>query len=255
MKKTLTLLSLGIIILSSSALSATTNFEYTSSRDTYNYNSNMHGFTFNFGSSAIKKVSSTAPEKITDDFVLNSFTYKCRDSSTTTTPLQLFVFDGSNNSIIGTGYTTNTPSNGGFMNFNFSDISGGNLILNSTSNYRFLTVSTDAYNLLMDAVSDETIRYTDFTFSSSVSAASGSSTDSIYNISGGLVVSSIRGNYDTNISNTNSAIIGGANGINTVNHLAPVLTNISISPIPEPSTATLGLLGLGILMMRRRRGA
>ena len=45
----------------------------------------------------------------------------------------------------------------------------------------------------------------------------------------------------------------GANGTNTFAQLSPIFTEIRGEVVPEPATATLSLLGLAALMMRRRR--
>ena len=221
MKKTLTLLlSLGLFAITSLANAATT-FTTTNSSTSTVANAYYTGFRLNLdpslANSRLTTASTPASTSIPQYVQLDSISTNIRRitaGTNTNTELFLALADSSGNVI------------------SMSD--GVSQIGEVTWNFTNTTISTTE-NLYFYFVKDSNIS----TVTSDSLIAAGSST---------LI------NYGDKSGTDSLTLIGGDNtsmSINNQNYATKLV--IKTSPIPEPSTATLGLLGLGALMMRRRR--
>lgn len=104
----------------------------------------------------------------------------------------------------------------------------------------------------MDMINGDTSKT--YLYAAGGTGAPTSSTDGdTVTISNGLTAPGIRGHHDSAGAPDDSIVITGANGTNTFAQLSPIFTEIRGEVVPEPATATLSLLGLAALMMRRRR--
>lgn len=220
-----------------SAEAATVFNYYTPGAD--NYNSAIHGFYLGLDSSALA-----------GDIRLDSFTLRGPSSNNIgiNVTYGFLVLNASDNSVIGLSTNMGTSGNGVNLTFNFSAVDGSSLILDASTTYRYLTVS----QAVMDMIQGDTSKT--YLYTAGGTGAPTSSTDGdTVTISGGLTAPGIRGHYDSAGAPSDSVVISGANGTNTFVQLSPIFTEIRGEVVPEPATATLGLLGLAALMMRRRR--
>lgn len=247
MKKTLTILAaLGTFAVSSEA--ATVFNYYTPGAD--NYNSAIHGFYLGLDSSALAPVSgSGSPASLSGDIRLDSFTLRGPSGNTGANVTYGFlVLNASDNSVIGLSTNMGTSGNGVNLTFNFSAVDGSSLILDAGTTYRYLTVG----QAVMDMINGDTSKT--YLYAAGGTGAPTSSTDGdTVTISNGLTAPGIRGHHDSAGAPDDSVVITGANGTNTFSQLSPIFTEIRGEVVPEPATATLSLLGLAALMMRRRR--
>lgn len=158
------------------------------------------------------------------------------------------MLNASDNSVIGLSTNMGTSGNGVNLTFNFSAVDGSSLILDAGTTYRYLTVS----QAVMDMINGDTSKT--YLYAAGGTGAPTSSTDGdTVTISNGLTAPGIRGHHDSAGAPDDSVVITGANGTNTFAQLSPIFTEIRGEVVPEPATATLSLLGLAALMMRRRR--
>lgn len=248
MKKTLTILAaLGTLAISAEA--ATVFNYYTTGGD--NYNSAIHGFYLGLDSSTLAPVSgSGSPDSLSGNLRLDNFTLKGPGSSTVGTNVTygFLVLNASGNEVIGLSTNMGTSGAGTNLTFNFSAVDGSSLILDAGSTYRFLTVS----QAVMDLVNADASKTYIYNAGGTGTATSTESGDTV-TISQGLTAPGIRGHYEASGVSTDSVVIAGANGTNTLAQLSPIFTEIRGELVPEPATATMSLLGLAALMMRRRR--
>jgi len=245
MKKTLTILTaLGAFAVSAEA--ATVFNYYTPGAD--NYNSKIHGFYLGLSSSALAPVAgSDSPSSLAGDIRLDSFTLKGNGGNDGNGVTYGFlVLNASDNSVIGLSTNMGTSAKNVNLTFNFSAVDGSSLILDAGTTYRYLTVSKD----VMDIIKGDTTK-TYLYDAGGTSAPTFSTAGNTVTISQGLTAPGIRGHYGD--APSDSVVIGGANGSNTMANLSPIFTEIHGEVVPEPATATLGLLGLAALMTRRRR--
>lgn len=248
MKKTLTILAvLGTFAVSSKA--ATVFNYYTPGTD--NYNSTIHGFYLGLDSSALAPVAgSGSPASLSGDIRLDSFTLRGPGNNTGAGVTYGFlVLNASDNSVLGLSTNMGTSGNGVNLTFNFSAVDGSSLILDAGTTYRYLTVS----QAVMDIINGDTSKT--YLYTAGGTGAPTSSTDGdTVTIGNGLTAPGIRGHHDDSAgAPSDSVVITGANGTNTFSPLSPIFTEIRGEVVPEPATATLSLLGLAALMMRRRR--
>lgn len=247
MKKTFTILTV-LGTLAVSAHGATIFNYYTPGAD--NYNSAIHGFYLGLDSSSLSPVSgSGSPSSLTGDVRLDSFTLKGPGSSAVGVNVTYgFLVLGADNTVIGLSTNMGTSGNGINLTFNFSAVDGSSLILDARTTYRYLTVSQG----VMDIINGDTSKT--YVYNAGGTSAATSSVDGdTVTISNGLTAPGIRGHYEQNGVSDDSVVISGANGVNKMNALSPIFTEIRGEMVPEPATATLSLLGLAALMMRRRR--
>lgn len=159
-----------------------------------------------------------------------------------------FLVLGADNTVIGLSTNMGTSGNGINLTFNFSAVDGSSLILDARTTYRYLTVSQG----VMDIINGDTSKT--YVYNAGGTSAATSSVDGdTVTISNGLTAPGIREHYEQNGVSDDSVVISGANGVNKMNTLSPIFTEIRGEMVPEPATATLSLLGLAALMMRRRR--
>lgn len=245
MRKILILLiALGSLAVSSEA--ATVFNYYTPGTD--NYNSTIHGFYLGLGSSALAPSDSSSPSSLSGEIRLDSFTLRgAGNSSGANVTYGFLVLNGSDNSVIGWSTNTGTTATGVNLTFSFSSLDGSPLLLDAALTYRFLAVSQSVMDLMQDT--SKTYLYAAGGTGSPSAATDGDTVT----ISGGLAAPGIRGHYDSAGAPDGSVVITGANGTNTFSQLSPIFTKIRGEMVPEPATASLGLLGLAALMMRRRR--
>ncbi len=249
MKKTLTLLiAMGSFAVSSEA--ATVFNYYTPGTD--NYNSTMHGFYLSLGSSALAPSDVSSPSSLSGEIRLDSFTLLGSSSSNiggVNVTYGFLVLNGTDNSVIGWSTNTGTTAVGTNLTFNFSSLDGSPLLLDAALTYRFLAVSQSVMDLIQ-----ETSKTTYLYAAGGTGSPSAATDGDTVTISGGLAAPGIRGHYDdTEGAPDDSVVITGANGTSTFSSLSPIFTEIRGEMVPEPATASLGLLGLAALMMRRRR--
>ncbi len=247
MRKILILLiALGSFFVSSEA--ATVFNYYTTGSD--NYNSTLHGFFLSLGSSSLAPVSdSGSPSSLSGNICLDSFTLRGpsgnQGRNVTYGFLVLNAFD---NSVIGLSTNLQTCGNGVNPTFVFSAVDGSPLILDAGTTYRYLTVS----QAVLDIISGDTSKTDLYAAGGTASPAFSTEGDTV-TISNGLTAPGFRGHYDAAGVSDDSVVITGANGMNKNSLLSPIFISIRGEMVPEPATATLGLLGLAALMMRRRR--
>lgn len=247
MKKTLTILAaLGVI--ASSGHAATVFNYYTPGVD--NYNSTIHGFYLGLDSSALAPVAgSDSPSSLSGDVRLDSFTLRGPGNNTGINVTYGFlVLNATDNTVIGLSTNMGTSGISTNLTFNFSAVDGSSLILDAGATYRFLTVS-EAVMDMVNADASKTYIYN----AGGTETATSSESGNTVTISQGLTAPGIRGHYDAAGAPSDSVVIAGANGSNTSSLLSPIFTEIRGEMVPEPATATLSLLGLAALMMRRRR--
>lgn len=247
MKKTLTFLA-ALGAFSASVQAATVFNYYTPGAD--NYNSAIHGFFLGLDSSALAPVTSSgSPASLSGDIRLDSFTLRGPASNTGINITYGFlVLNASDNTVVGLSTNTGTSGNGVNLTFNFSAVDGSSLILDAGTTYRYLAVS----QAVMDIVNGDTSKAYLYNAGGTNTATSSVNGDTV-TISQGLAAPGIRGHHDSAGAPGDSVVITGANGSNTFAQLSPIFTEIRGEVVPEPATATLGLLGLAALMVRRRR--
>lgn len=246
MKKTLMILTV-LGALTASAHAATVFTYYTPGAD--NYNSTIHGFYLGLGSDSLSPVSgSGSPSSLTGDVRLDSFTLKGAANTTGAGVTYGFLVLGMDNTVIGLSTNMETSGSGTNLTFNFSSVNGSGLVLDAGSAYRFLTVSQAVMDII-NGDSSKTYIYN----AGGTGAPSSSEEGSTVTISNGLTAPGIRGHYEEGGASNDSVVITGANGTGKFDKLSPIFTEIRGEMVPEPATATLSILGLAALMMRRRR--
>lgn len=249
MKKTITLL-LAVSALASVSHAATV-FTYETTQKG-NSQAGVHGFQLSLSSGALSPSNSDSPSSLTGDVQLNQLTIAGRTDGSGIATYGLLVLNLNDNTVV--GKSTNTGTSGANINltFNFSATDGASpLILDASSTYRFLMV-TQATLDLVQGVSGVTYLYN----AGGTGAATSSEENNTVTISQGLTAPGVKvqtgGTADDKCN-----LITGANGQslgnNSGNYWAPVLTGIEVTQVPEPATASLSLIGLMALVMRRRR--
>jgi len=227
---------------------ATDNITLSSTTQTGNYNAAIYGFYLNLSSDelSINPNNST----LTDSIVIESITLMGKTGDVNNSFIYdfgLIILEETSNNIL--GYSTNNLQSEIDVNptFTFTSVYGKDLILNSSSTYRFLAVGPGALGLFDQ---DKTKSYI---YSASSNNASSSTEGNVVTITGGIKNPGFRLLHDENGSADDCCVIDNVNGITASNILSPIIVNMSIRNIPEPATATLSLLALAGLAGRRRR--
>ena len=238
MKKSIIIL----IALAGAALASDTT--YTTTPDQFTANKNYgttYGFAFNLSGSVWKTTSN--PEGITlgEEVELTSISYIARVESSTEyrkNGYYAIVITDMDNTILGWSTNAAIGQNNELFTWTFED-----LVLNTETSYKAIAYDSEAITLTKD---------TTFTLSSTAA-------DNKYMMQGTNGVATYsNGTLDFDGSTTGSKsglqyLKGDSLNINTgqTQH-APNVTFVT-KAIPEPTTATLSLLALCGLAMRRRR--
>ena len=234
MKKTL------ITLMSLMGISVGADYTYSSPRIGEDSKASVHGFSFTL-TSTLNAADSNSPtiEELGNLFMLNGFTLSDRsDSAGDSVAFGLLVLD-SNDVIVGFSNETTTPCDGADGEYTFNG-----LTLAPTATYQFVCVREDMLN------SD----YVGYTYAFGKSATL-TVDDEAKSITGGLLATGVAVDLHNSKSTTGLNFSTTPDLGSYQDKWSPILTDIKIStlPIPEPATATLSLLALAGLAMRRRR--
>lgn len=252
MKKTLALF-FALSSLTAISAEAATALTYQTSA-VGNMDMTMNGFCLSLGSDSLVPADGTSASSLTGDVKLKSLTVKgCQTESygADVTYGFLVLNYNTNDAVLGWSTNTGTTAVGTDLTFTFSELDGTDLILDASSTYRFIAVSEAVMNLIKEDTSKS------YTYSGTTTGGDASATvtdDGSIAIQNGLQTVGV---YSQNSGTTSDdcalLAMGGSGADSAVNVMAPVLTNIQVETVPEPATATLSLLGLAGLMLRRRR--
>lgn len=253
MKKTLALF-FALSSLTAISAEAATALTYQTSA-VGNMDMAMNGFCLSLGSDSLVPADGTSASSLTGNVKLNSLTVKGAQSANedvSDVTYGFLVLNYTDDAVLGWSTNTETTAVGTDLTFNFSELDGTDLILDASSTYRFIAVSEAVMNLIQEDTSKS------YTYSgTTVGGASLSSTetdDGSIAIQNGLQTVGVYSQYSDTASDDCALLAMGKSGADSaVNVMAPVLTNIQVETVPEPATATLSLLGLAGLMLRRRR--
>ncbi len=216
--------------------------------DIYTYNASMvgaedraavHGFTFTLTNAYITPEEGSLPTTDITDFNLLSLTLGDRADGSNSASYGLLVLSSSN-VILGKSNETSNGCNGKDEVFTFT-----NLTLNAATTYRFVTVDTSLFT--SDHIG-KTYGY----------GTAGSLSQNGNTISGGLKAVGVAVDLHTNKSTTGLNFTSSATFASEQSGWSPILSDITINvpsapAVPEPTTATLSLLALAGLAVRRRR--
>lgn len=251
MKKTITLL-LAVSALASAAHAATVfTYETTQKGDSH---ASVHGFQLSLSSGSLSPSNADSPATLTGNVQLDQLTITGRSDNTGgAVTYGLLVLNLDDNTVVGKSTGTGTSGANINLTFNFSATDGvSSLILNASSTYRFLMVTQATLDLVQGAPG---ITYLYNAGGTGAATAAGEGTDTL-TISQGLAAPGVKvqtGGTADDKCNFITGANGQSLGNNSGNYWAPVLTDIQVTQVPEPATASLSLIGLAALMMRRRR--
>ena len=227
MKKTLlTLLALGCCAMGAGDSAIT-----LSSTHEGNYNSTMHGFYLSLSSGELK-----APDgvSLTTTAVLESLEVGSGAGTGRGVTYGFLVLGYNDGTVLGVSdvhTTSNDP-----LTFNFSTLTGGDLILSTADTYRFVAVQKDVVEKVQSS-SDTYI------FNGGKNGLSYATEGNTITITGGLAAPGMRFYYDTSALADDCCGIS-TSAINAGSGTYSPIVNASIRLIPEPTTATLSLLAL-----------
>lgn len=253
MKKTLALF-FALSSLTAISAEAATALTYQTSA-TGNYDTTMNGFCLSLGSDSLVPADGTSASSLTGDVKLNSLTVKgCQtESYGADVTYGFLVLNYADDAVLGWSTNTGTTAVGTDLTFTFSELDGTGLILDASSTYRFIAVSEAVMNLIQEDTS-KSYTYSGTTTGGDASLSSTETDDGSIAIQNGLQTVGVYSQF-SGIASDDCALLaqGGSGADSAVNIMPPVLTNIQVETVPEPATATLSLLGLAGLMLRRRR--
>ncbi|MCC8147644.1 PEP-CTERM sorting domain-containing protein [Akkermansia sp.] len=243
MKKTITLL-LAVSALASVSHAATV-FTYQTEQTGSTGVAQVYGFQLSLSSGVLSPSNSDSPPSLTGDVQLNQLTIAGRTGYGSNVTYGLLVLNLADNTVIGKSTNTGTAVNN--PTFTFSATDGASpLILDASSTYRFLAVTEDTLKLVTGG-SGVTYLYN----AGGENAVTSSQENNTVTISQGLarpgVTVQTNGKADDKCN-----FISSTDGQSIVNW-NPILTGIEVTQVPEPAAASLSLIGLAALMMRRRR--
>lgn len=252
MKKTLALF-FALSSLTAISAEAATALTYQTSA-TGNYDAAMNGFCLSLGSDSLVPADGTSASSLTGNVKLNSLTVKGAQSANedvSDVTYGFLVLNYTDDAVLGWSTNTETTAVGTDLTFNFSELDGTGLILDASSTYRFVAVSEEVMNSFKVDTSKN------YTYSGTTTGEGVSATvreDGSIAIQNGLQTVGVYSQYSGTASDDCALLaMGGSGADSAVNVMAPVLTNIQVETVPEPATATLSLLGLAGVMLRRRR--
>lgn len=228
---------------------------------TGNYDAAMNGFCLSLGSDSLVPADGTSASSLTGNVKLNSLTVKGAQSANedvSDVTYGFLVLNYTDDAVLGWSTNTETTAVGTDLTFNFSELDGTGLILDASSTYRFVAVSEEVMNHIKEVMNSFKVDTSkNYTYSGTTTGEGVSATvreDGSIAIQNGLQTVGVYSQYSGTASDDCALLaMGGSGADSAVNVMAPVLTNIQVETVPEPATATLSLLGLAGVMLRRRR--
>lgn len=259
MKKTLALF-FALSSLTAISAEAATALTYQTSA-VGNMDMTMNGFCLSLGSDSLAPADGTSASSLTGDVKLKSLTVNgCQtESYGADVTYGFLVLNYADDAVLGWSTNTGTVAVGTDLTFTFSELDGSDLILDASSKYRFIAVS----EAVMDIINNDTSK--SYTYSGTIFSmnpvSSDMDDDGNIAIQNGLQTIGVRVHDYTQEGGVAPedclAVVAGSSNVPDATEMpryySPVLTNIQVETVPEPATATLSLLGLAGLMLRRRR--
>ncbi len=238
--------SIAAICMSNQAEAATIDYTYQSDNTAKNNQYSGYGFKMNLSSSLLGPSSSSATVTSNTSVAFSEMTIQMRDGQTNVTGIEtgFLVLDDAGN-VLGLAQTQAQTSNNATMTYSFTNTNGDALIIDSSTTYTFKSVNSTAISTITESFGNN-ISYT-YTGDGTNAVLSGGNT-TIQNTA--LLFGF--GTDKVGSDGGDLCVINNANNGGLTNH-KPILTSIKFASIPEPTTATLSLLGLGALLLRRRR--
>ena len=194
----------------------TTQNNYTGAGGTYN------GVLLNLDNIWLSSSPSIGVNNAEATFHLNEFSYDIRSGYTPTEGIKLVVKDMTTNEFMAMSETLSHTGSGGVGTFSFTD----GVELNFNANYSFLFVTSTT------VLSNGTVTGGNFISQQMTAIPNSAFSNSV----------------------TDSGFVN-ASGVIQSSSYKPNITLSGYYSVPEPTTATLSLLGLGALLLRRRRQA
>ncbi|MCD8271498.1 PEP-CTERM sorting domain-containing protein [Akkermansia sp.] len=220
------------ILLSLGTAQAATIFSTTNINAASSAGNNYFGFATQLTSPVMSTTTGGEEATLPETVYLNSLSLDMRSGSGSGTTFKVAIYtftaDGTVGDLVGLSSNANAWADGATLTFDFNNVE-----LNSTATYQYLFVSEDTTweNLNLTAGTENMTAYRNHAVSASLSMSNNN-----VNLPSGT------GTYKNNTLNSWEG-----------RYLPAVNFSTSNEVIPEPATATLGLLGMGALLLRRRR--
>ena len=226
------IISVIFILLSLGAAQAATIFSTTNINAASSAGNNYFGFATQLVSPVMSTTTGGEEATLPETVYLNSLSLDMRSSSGTGTTFKVAVYtftaDGTVGDLVGLSSNANAWADGATLTFNFNDVE---LTSSATYQYLFVSENTSWEDLNLTTGTENMAAYRNHAVSASLSMS-----NNTVNLPSGT------GTYKNNTLNSWEG-----------RYLPAVNFSTSNEVVPEPATATLGLLGLGALLFRRRR--